>query len=170
MSAYNGLWSFSHLGSKLLNDTINLNHGIVFYDLFPCRPLNAKIHQSFSVLSRYEKSGEMKWVMEKGVLAFDFIAAQLDQCTTSYCIHERRRGPSSSGQLTTFTVNHQPLSTILRGLQGILGAGLVLHQQMGLYLGPISLDAVPYLIRQLNNPRPQGKQKFANTYMYFTGN
>ena len=104
---------------------------------------------------------KMKSIMEKSVLAFDFISAEeLPQFTTSDFTHQHIRGP----QMTKFTVNHQPQSTIFYEVfKGFAEVVLYNINKRECNAGGMSLDAVPYLKTQLIGPRPQGKHKYANT-------
>ena len=73
------------------------------------------------------------------------------------------RKKSADGPKTSFTVSHKPLSNLYEQFKGFVEVTLYNINKWGSILGWMSLDTVPYLIRQLIDQRPQGKQKFTNT-------
>ena len=132
--------------------------------MFPCRPLNSKIHMAFSMFSGYQEYGKnYKNIGKKcsGVsILFQPNLANLQPVTALISTAGK---PSSGGPQTTFTVNHKPQSNLYEKFKGFVEVTLYNINKRGCTLYWRSLDAVPYLIRWLIDQRPQGKQKFSNT-------
>ena len=128
--------------------------------------LNSKIHLPSLVVIEYQKySTNERILLEKSVLASRYYLSltwtrvrswnngmccmslySFGQFETSDYTPHHSRGPHQGQQLTTFTVNHQPQPTIFMRASKIWGSCLVWYQQVGMSLGEIPLNAVPYLI------------------------